>query len=119
MCRQTYQIHTPRKKGPGNIHTRGPMVHENTKILTFVFQRERFRGQIWRVSFFKFRVFSAFFGSFEGVADVANVYLVSICIFHVYLVVREIRFERACAKNSIRSYSIQKPVGGVKRKHDR
>ena len=32
MCRKTFQIHTPRKKGPGNIDT---MVHENTKILTF------------------------------------------------------------------------------------
>ena len=37
MCRTTYQIHTPRKKGPCNIHTRGQwyIVHENTKILTF------------------------------------------------------------------------------------
>ena len=23
VCRKTYQMHTPRKKGPGNIHTRG------------------------------------------------------------------------------------------------
>ena len=36
MCRKT---HAPKKKkkkkGPGNIHTRGSMVHENTKNLTF------------------------------------------------------------------------------------